>query len=90
MERQSAPGTAEKRSVDEIRVRRLLLELYGEEEERGEMREESEESGEICEEAGQIARILKKQGGSREKTARELGISKATLWRKMKKYGIDG
>ncbi len=82
--------TAEKRSVDEIRVRRLLLELYGEEEERGEMREESEESGEICEEAGQIARILKKQGGSREKTARELGISKATLWRKMKKYGIDG
>ena len=52
--------------------------------------EKKEESGEICEEAGQISRILKAQGGSREKTARELGISKATLWRKMKKYGIQG
>lgn len=26
--------------------------------------------------------------GSRQKTAEELGISMATLWRKMKKYGI--
>ncbi len=77
--------TAKRRSVDEIQVKQLLTELYGREE-----HPEKEESGEICEEAGQISRILKAQGGSREKTARELGISKATLWRKMKKYGIQG
>lgn len=38
--------------------------------------------------ADRIAETLKKYGGSREKTAQELGISKATLWRRMKKYGI--
>ena len=29
-----------------------------------------------------------KNNGSRQKTAKELGISTATLWRKMKKYDI--
>jgi transcriptional regulator of acetoin/glycerol metabolism len=31
---------------------------------------------------------LPKNNGSRQKTAEELEISPATLWRKMKKYGI--
>lgn len=31
---------------------------------------------------------LLKNNGSRQKIVEELGISTATLWRKMKKYGI--
>lgn len=41
------------------------------------------------EESRQIMESLARFGGSREKTAEELGISKATLWRHMKKYGIE-
>ena len=37
----------------------------------------------------QIAEALRRNDGSREKTAAELGISKTTLWRYMKKYGIE-
>lgn len=40
------------------------------------------------EEVQQIVAALRKYGGNREKTARALGISKATLWRHMKKWGI--
>ena len=36
----------------------------------------------------EIAQLLKKHNGSREKVAAELGVSKTTLWRYMKKYGI--
>ena len=39
-------------------------------------------------EAQAILRALEKHGGSRKKTAEELGISGVTLWRKMKKLGI--
>ena len=42
-----------------------------------------------CEEARRITETLIKYDGSRERTAKELGISKATLWRHMKKYGIE-
>ena len=41
-----------------------------------------------CEEERQIRLALAAQG-SRERTAACLGISKATLWRKMKKYNIE-
>jgi transcriptional regulator with PAS, ATPase and Fis domain len=37
----------------------------------------------------EIAEILKKHNGNREKVAEELGVSKTTLWRYMKKYGIS-
>ena len=40
-------------------------------------------------EAVRIAELLKKHGGNREKVAAELGISKTTLWRHIKKYGIE-
>lgn len=40
-------------------------------------------------EAVQIAELLRKYGGNREKVAAELGISKTTLWRHIKKYGIE-
>lgn len=87
--------TAQRRSIDEIRVKKLLEELYGEDgEENWEegrkvlgIKEDAKE--EVCEEAGLIIRALKKHGGNREKTAKELGISKATLWRKMKKYEVE-
>ncbi len=43
----------------------------------------------MASEAELIKRSLKKYGGNREKTARDLGMSTATLWRRMKRYGIE-
>ena len=40
-------------------------------------------------EAQDIMRILKKYYGDRRLAAKELGISTTTLWRRMKKYGIE-
>ena len=40
-------------------------------------------------EAITIVEALRRHGGNRSKTAAYLGINKTTLWRKMKKYGID-
>lgn len=37
-----------------------------------------------------IREALQRNGGNRTKTAADLGISKATLWRHMQKYGICG
>ncbi len=39
--------------------------------------------------AAEIILLLQKHQGSREKVAAELGISKTTLWRYMKKYGLQ-
>jgi len=39
-------------------------------------------------EAAAILDVLRKNGGSRIRTAMALGIDKTTLWRKMKKFGI--
>jgi len=39
--------------------------------------------------AVELAELLRKNNGNREKVAAELGISKTTLWRRMKKYGIE-
>jgi len=36
----------------------------------------------------QISELLQKYHGNRQRVADELGISKTTLWRNMKKYGI--
>lgn len=41
-----------------------------------------------CEKA-RIGEALKRNRGNRGKTAKELGVSASTLWRKMKKYGIS-
>lgn len=38
--------------------------------------------------AEELAALLRKHQGSREKVAAELGVSKTTLWRYIKKYGI--
>jgi len=40
-------------------------------------------------EAVRIAELLEKHTESRKAAADELGISTTTLWRRMKKYGVD-
>jgi len=42
------------------------------------------------EEAEQIRSLLNRYGGSRIETARALGTSRSTLWRKIKKYNLFG
>lgn len=39
--------------------------------------------------AVQIAELLRKYNGNRERVAAELGVSKTTLWRYIKKFGIE-
>ncbi|WP_180951110.1 helix-turn-helix domain-containing protein [Marasmitruncus massiliensis] len=39
--------------------------------------------------AEQLREILTKYKGDRGKTAAELGIRKTTLWRRIKKYGLE-
>ena len=84
--------TAGKRSNEENTEKRLLGELYPEPSVpdcapglnppgEGVLEEEPEE-------LRRIRAALKKYNGNREKTAEELGISKTTLWRKMKMWGI--
>lgn len=107
--------TADRRSLDELAVSRLLKELYpgGDHAARGRAGDGNrglggsvrsrdselggsagngwlpEEAVRIQEEAMKIRETLERMAGNRERTARELGISKATLWRKMKKYGVE-
>ncbi|MDH7499985.1 MAG: sigma 54-interacting transcriptional regulator [candidate division NC10 bacterium] len=54
-------------------------------EERPHRRKELEEA-----EASLIRESLNRHGGSRQKVAQELGCSRATLWRKMKRLGVKG
>lgn len=93
--------TAGKRSLDEIVVRKLLRELYPEEPEAGGGEQPLSNAFDgadgaagaggdrFCGEAQRIKEALIRNGGSREKTAAELGISKVTLWRRMKKLGVE-
>ena len=90
--------TASKRTIDQKTARELLEELYGEtslsnQEGRGAAKAEKGPSVETEEEGEDLRRIklvrtLKQYGGNRAKTAEALGISKATLWRWMKKYEL--
>jgi len=45
-------------------------------------------SGREYEEAEKMRAILKRHSGNRLEAARDLDMSRTTLWRKMKKYGI--
>ncbi len=75
--------TAERRSIDEVMAGRLLAQLYPEPE------RDAPAQRIVSREEERIREALARSGGSREQTARQLGISKATLWRKMKRYSID-
>jgi len=82
--------TAEKRSLDEASVEGLLNEMYPDErKEKSENSFVKKEEVPYSMEAREIKDTLLMMGGNREKTAKELGISKATLWRKMKKYHLN-
>ena len=70
--------TATKRSIEERVVKELLDVLY--------IHDVDIVSGE---KAAKIKGALKRYEGNRALTAKELGISKATLWRWMKRYGFE-
>ena len=78
--------TIEKRTIKKHIVEDLLQEMYPDEVfEEGNLavKEESMDAYEIL-----LRNTLLKNSGNRNATAKELGISPTTLWRKMKKYGI--
>jgi DNA-binding NtrC family response regulator len=77
---------AKKRSIDEIYIQKTYDELYPSIRKiEGENRLVVYETPEALE----LKNILQKNGGNRAQTAEELGISTTTLWRKMKKFGIE-
>ena len=78
--------STEKRVVDEIVLQKLFEELYPEMKEiKGESRMVIYRSPESME----LAEILERCHGNRNQAAKELGISTTTLWRRMKKYGVE-
>lgn len=78
--------STEKRVVDEIVLQKLFEELYPE------MKEIKGESRMVVyrsPESTRLAEILEKCHGNRKLAAKELGISTTTIWRRMKKYGVE-
>lgn len=85
--------TADKRNITEEYVRNLLKELYGDKE-NGEKEKDAEDIQGAEEHAEDpmcmlIDKTLRKYNGNRTLTAKELRMSTTTLWRKMKKYGLE-
>ena len=73
------------RNINEATVRYELDELksFSTEENRA-----TKDERHVDEKAREIIEALRRNNGNRTLTAADLGISKATLWRKMQKYGI--
>lgn len=77
--------TANHRSIDENAVSRLWKQMFPEH-----LPEEGVSlAAEQSREAQRIVQALARNDGNRALTARELGISTTTLWRKIKKLGLD-
>ena len=75
---------AEKRSVDEVFIRRQLEMVTPQ------LIPGTEQVVVYRDPKGvELAELFRKHNGSREKVCTELGISKTTLWRRMKKYGLE-
>ncbi|MEJ5365297.1 MAG: sigma 54-interacting transcriptional regulator [Desulfosoma sp.] len=70
-----------------IEVKHLPMDVVGKV--RSRRRERPEASLLASSEERTIRWVLRKVHGNRVEAARELGISRATLWRKMKRYGIS-
>ncbi len=91
--------TLEQRSITEGYVRELLEELYhtdgsiyrveSEEDKHQDINRVGQEENEIDHMYDVLVKTLKKYDGNRTLTAKEMKISTTTLWRKMKKYGIE-
>lgn len=78
--------TAKKRTVDEVMIQNLYTALYPYvEESRGEKKVVIYKSPE----AAELGALLERLHGNRKLVAEELGISTTTLWRRMKKLGIE-
>ncbi len=77
--------TAPKKTVSSAYVRQLLEELYP----RKIRRADGTQVVYRDPEAVRLTEVLKQCNGSRARAAKELGISTTTLWRRMKKYGVD-
>ena len=85
--------TASKRLLDEKMVLGVLTELFEKAERKQDLqtantKEAAQTESWKDEQEELLAKTLKKYGGNRKKTAQELGISKSTLWRWMKKYSL--
>lgn len=78
--------TSRKRSIDEVRIQKLYNELYPY---FSESPEEGKATAYKSPEALQLSTVLEKHHGNRNLAAKELGISTTTLWRWIKKYGIE-
>lgn len=78
--------TIEKRTIKRLIVETLLQEMYPDEI----VEHDSRECMVITDDPYEklLKETLLKYSGNRSSTAKELGISPTTLWRKMKKYGI--
>ena len=95
--------TVGKRTITEEYVRSLTEELYGEQAEEMDLElteQESQSDPAVLSEAMPNEQIsdpmyqllrntLYKYHGNRKLTAKELGMSTTTLWRRMKKYGLE-
>lgn len=78
--------TSKKRNIDEVKIQKLYSDLYP-------YIDESQGEDKVIiyksPEAVQLSSVLEKYHGNRNLAAEELGISTTTLWRRMKKYGIE-
>lgn len=77
---------AKKRVIDDAVIRKLYEELYPN---IGKIKGEDKVIIFQSPEAVQLGELLEKHHGNRSLAAQELGISTTTLWRRMKKYGIE-
>ena len=82
--------TAPQRNINEAYVRSLLGDQLDSDGLDVRLTPSHEEAGKKQGEAVRIIAALRRNGGNRQRTADELSISKATLWRRMQKYGITG
>ena len=76
--------TAPSRTVNDSHVRQLLWEIYPSPLNGA----PDDEPPPVQPEAAELAEVLSRCNGNRAAAAAELGISKTTLWRRIKKYGI--
>ena len=74
----------DKRAVDEETARHALLDM-----DTRMASSEAQDTPARDPRAEELMALLSRHHGSREKAAAELGISKTTLWRRMRKYGIS-